>query len=132
MEEEIKRLKEKVAKLERKKLKASTGPETVVSQAEDGGHSEPSPMTTGLHISTPSVSSAASTDVCEICEKPGHDIFTCDLLKDDGPLSAKSITNAAHKAINGDREEEELDIWCEECEGPGHSAAECPNSDDVF
>lgn len=53
-------------------------------------------------------------DVCEICEQPGHDIFSCSLLKDDGPA----------------KHEEEL--VCEDCEGRGHVAANCPHSLDVF
>ncbi|KAL0062077.1 hypothetical protein AAF712_011077 [Marasmius tenuissimus] len=133
LDQEVERLKEKVAKLERKVSKTSTGPETVVAQAEEHVRSASLTSTAPSHISTPSISSVTSIDVCEICEKPGHDIFTCDLLKEDGPLSATSITSAAHKAINGDREEEEeLDVWCEDCEGHGHTAENCPNSEDVF
>ncbi|KAK1235248.1 hypothetical protein PQX77_001529 [Marasmius sp. AFHP31] len=133
LDQEIERLKEKNAKLERKISKTSTGPETVVAQAEEHVRSASLASSTPSHISTPSVSSVTSIDVCEICEKPGHDIFTCDLLKEDGPLSATSMTSAAHKAINGDREEEEeLDVWCEDCEGHGHTAENCPNSEDVF
>ncbi|KAL0571109.1 hypothetical protein V5O48_010841 [Marasmius crinis-equi] len=128
LEQEVERLKEKIGKLERKKSKSSIGPEAVVGE---GAHRESSTLTTTSHVSNSSFSSENGVDVCEICEKPGHDIFNCDLLKEDGPLSAKSITSAAHKAINGDREEE-LDVWCEDCEGHGHTAENCPNAEDVF
>uniref|UniRef100_A0A0W0FSC5 CAP-Gly domain-containing protein n=1 Tax=Moniliophthora roreri TaxID=221103 RepID=A0A0W0FSC5_MONRR len=119
LEEEVKRLKDKIARQEKKSAKFSTGlaPE---------------------NSSSSSTSHGPTGDVCEICERPGHDIFNCDLLKEDGPLSAKSTTNAAHKAINGDnptssdKETEPEDLWCEDCEGYGHLKEECPNSEDVF
>ncbi|KAG2351781.1 hypothetical protein BDR07DRAFT_1210480, partial [Suillus spraguei] len=66
-----------------------------------------------------------SEDVCEICERPGHDIFTCDLLRDDMPPSRDQ--NAVKK-MNGDSS----DLFCVDCEGYGHLAADCPHSLDVF
>lgn len=64
-------------------------------------------------------------DVCEICEQPGHDIFTCDLLKDDRPLSASSAGGFM-------RSKNLTDAFCEDCEEPGHTSANCPHSMDVF
>ncbi|VDB83413.1 unnamed protein product [Peniophora sp. CBMAI 1063] len=61
-------------------------------------------------------------EVCEICEQPGHDIFTCEALKGSGaPVGAPPAGGA-----------EVPDVFCEDCEGYGHTAAECPHSLDVF
>ena len=60
--------------------------------------------------------------MCEICERPGHDIFTCDLLKDDS-------SSAPH---NSDKAGTRGDLYCEDCEETGHVAADCPHSLDVF
>ena len=64
----------------------------------------------------------AEEEVCEICERPGHDIFTCDLLKDD--------SSSTHQKPNGTGPGGEL--RCEDCDETGHVAADCPNSLDVF
>lgn len=77
-------------------------------------------------------------DVCEICERPGHDIFSCEMLggttsptlmmsritgsDDPAPLGASVVTP----------EDDVLDVFCEDCEGHGHVAADCPHSLDVF
>ena len=61
-------------------------------------------------------------EVCEICERPGHDIFTCDLLKEG---AAPPSTTSSHFH---DMEE----LICEDCEERGHTAANCPHSLDVF
>ncbi|KAG6897401.1 hypothetical protein C0992_001907 [Termitomyces sp. T32_za158] len=50
--------------------------------------------------------------VCEICERPGHDIFGCDVL---------------NKGAEADHE-----LFCEDCESHGHIASDCPHSLDVF
>ena len=55
--------------------------------------------------------------VCEICERPGHDIFSCSMLRDDVGMNSRSST---------------APIFCEDCESPGHVAADCPHSLDVF
>ncbi|KAF9258302.1 hypothetical protein L218DRAFT_948467 [Marasmius fiardii PR-910] len=136
LEQEVEHLKEKLAKHDRKKAaKSSTDPDAIDQSKQGSRHvsQTSSSSTSTLHTPIASQSSQDVAIVCEICEKPGHDIFNCDLLKENGPLSAKSITSAAHRAINGDRDtEEELDLWCEDCEGHGHSAENCPNSEDVF
>ncbi|KAL1673859.1 hypothetical protein EV122DRAFT_293840 [Schizophyllum commune] len=69
--------------------------------------------------STASTVSEPAQQVCEICERPGHDIFSCDLLKEDSGRSSRASTAST-------------DLFCEDCEGHGHTAAECPHSQDVF
>lgn len=59
-------------------------------------------------------------DVCEICEQPGHDIFTCDLLRGDAAPMA------------GGKDVPPSELYCEDCENYGHVAADCPHSMDVF
>jgi CAP-Gly domain-containing linker protein 1 len=61
----------------------------------------------------------SSANTCEICEQPGHDIFTCPVLQ--GEKAAKNTTPSSHHHF-----------WCEDCERPGHIAADCPHSLDVF
>lgn len=104
---------------------------------------------------------ASEGPLCEICERPGHDIFSCDLLREDygtgsgdagansAPLDAdgedeNTVSFSSHvrhptpppssksKTPGEDGPEEELDVWCEECEGHGHRAEECPYAGDVF
>ncbi|KAF8973365.1 hypothetical protein BDZ97DRAFT_1780925 [Flammula alnicola] len=89
LEQEVERLKEK---LSRHKKTSKNGNEIV-----DGRH----------RLSTASSSTASSEnprgeEVCEICERPGHDIFNCSLLKDDGGGQ----------------------VVCEDCESPGHDVFE--------
>ncbi|KAK0199385.1 hypothetical protein DFS33DRAFT_1268680 [Desarmillaria ectypa] len=78
----------------------------------------------------PSTSSLASLDanavVCEICERPGHDIFTCDLLKGDAPAPI----NGTRSSMNGNAVDKSL--FCEDCESYGHLPMDCPHSMDVF
>ncbi|KAH0589374.1 hypothetical protein H2248_005132 [Termitomyces sp. 'cryptogamus'] len=52
--------------------------------------------------------------VCEICERPGHDIFGCDVLNKGAGVKRDS------------------ELFCEDCESRGHTAADCPHSLDVF
>ncbi|KAK0229731.1 hypothetical protein EDD85DRAFT_122029 [Armillaria nabsnona] len=77
----------------------------------------------------PSTSSLASLDagaVCEICERPGHDIFSCDLLKGNAPAPI----NGTGAALNGNTTDKSL--FCEDCESYGHLPVDCPHSMDVF
>ena len=60
----------------------------------------------------------ATTEVCEICERPGHDIFNCSLLKEDVRVPS---------GIQSGKEP-----FCEDCESPGHTTTDCPHSLDVF
>ena len=104
LEQEIDRLKDKISR-----AKKSSRPSTEPTQSH--------------RLSTASsneseVSGQNSSQVCEICERPGHDIFNCDLLKDDVPVS---------KSSRGTSE-----VVCEDCETPGHQASECPYAQDVF
>ena len=64
--------------------------------------------------------------VCEICEKPGHDIFTCSLLKED-PKGSSNGLRVAHQPRYGDS-----NMVCEDCDSHGHTASDCPHSLDVF
>jgi len=68
--------------------------------------------------------SVPSEDVCEICEQPGHDIFTCDLLKDGAP---KPSSKDKFTAVRISSEQ-----FCVDCESYGHLATDCPHSLDVF
>ena len=68
-----------------------------------------------------SAAASSSEPVCDICERPGHDVFDCDLLKDDVSPQLQI------KTALGDSE-----LYCEDCEEHGHVAANCPHSQDVF
>jgi CAP-Gly domain-containing linker protein 1 len=61
LEREVERLKEKLARSQKKSSR---------SGIEPNGAPPPPPPT-------------SSEEVCEICEQPGHDIFNCSLLKDE-------------------------------------------------
>ncbi|KAJ6499418.1 hypothetical protein C8R45DRAFT_982319 [Mycena sanguinolenta] len=101
LEQELERTKEKLAR----QRKASKGSSEVVDARRRPA----------------SVASSEVSDtegVCEICEKPGHDIFSCSLL------SAGTLTD--------DRNPSDSELVCEDCEGHGHVAADCPNALDVF
>lgn len=100
LEQEIERLKDK---LSRQKKSSKNSMESVASTLS----------ATSAHDQ--------NVDVCEICERPGHDIFNCDLLKGE---EVKSAASSEHKVS--------LDLFCEECESHGHLAADCPDSLDVF
>lgn len=63
---------------------------------------------------------ALAGDVCEICEQPGHDIFTCDLLRGGAAPAA------------GGKDAPPSELYCEDCENYGHVAVDCPHSMDVF
>ncbi|KAJ7703320.1 hypothetical protein B0H17DRAFT_1042700 [Mycena rosella] len=99
LEQELERTKDKLAR----QRKSSKGNSEVVETRRRTG----------------SVTSDISDNegVCEICEKPGHDIFSCSLLgagTSDGGTSPGS------------------ELFCEDCESHGHVAADCPHSLDVF
>ena len=124
LEREVSRLQERLAKSQKK---SSKGP------SEDARSSAtPSLSSVSSSISSrpdsamsDSASRSGGEDVCEICEKPGHDIFTCDLLKEDRPLSVGSASDFLKKSAMDD-------LFCEDCEEHGHTAANCPHSLDVF
>ncbi|KAG2145954.1 uncharacterized protein EDB93DRAFT_1150216 [Suillus bovinus] len=105
LEQELERLKEKLSRNNNKKSSKNC------LEPTDLPHRRRSP--------TPNINRSCSEDVCEICERPGHDIFSCDLLRDETPPVKKT---------NGDPS----DLFCVDCEGHGHVAADCPHSLDVF
>jgi CAP-Gly domain-containing linker protein 1 len=157
LEQEIERLNEKLRKASSKRSgKSSSGPNA--GDTSPAATAAPSPLKHNSSLSNGSASLAqisktngtatvaapavANGDepVCEICEKPGHDIFSCDLLREDyGHHDASSDTKLDEHVADtlghdGEVEEGEgeLDIWCEECEGHGHRADQCPYAEDVF
>lgn len=67
------------------------------------------------------------SEPCEICEQPGHDIFSCPLLKD----GSSGVSSGEQKGA-GAGAPIETDLFCEDCEERGHLAANCPYSSDVF
>lgn len=69
-----------------------------------------------------------SEEVCEICERPGHDIFTCDLLQE----GTTSQGNGLVRGQTPRKASDPSDLFCEDCESHGHVAADCPHSMDVF
>jgi len=106
LEQEVERLKNKLNSREKKTPKPSN------AEPVDGRN----------RLSAASLNTVSSThsvvdeEVCEICERPGHDIFSCSMLKDEPRTRATSVSG----------------LFCEECENPGHTAADCPHSLDVF
>ncbi|KAG2345466.1 hypothetical protein BDR05DRAFT_981848 [Suillus weaverae] len=111
LEQELEHLKEKLSRNNKKSTKNSL---------------EPTDLPPRKRSSTPNnFNQSSSDDVCEICERPGHDIFTCDLLRDETPPGPD---RNAVKKTNGDPS----DLFCVDCEGHGHVAADCPHSLDVF
>ncbi|KAK0499220.1 hypothetical protein EDD18DRAFT_1350645 [Armillaria luteobubalina] len=80
--------------------------------------------------STSSLASQGASVVCEICERPGHDIFSCDLLKGDAPSPAP--INGTGSALNGNGNAADKSLFCEDCESYGHLPVDCPHSMDVF
>lgn len=69
----------------------------------------------------PTISHAVTGQVCDLCEQPGHEIQDCPVLK--------TGSSDNYDAGNGGSNSE---LFCEDCEGRGHIAANCPHSMDVF
>lgn len=120
LEREVSRLQDKLARSQKKSSKTGV--------PDDPRSSLPS-MSSSASTRSESVMSQTTSrsgeDVCEICEQPGHDIFSCDLLKDERPLSSNSEASFLKKNVSDD-------LFCEDCEEHGHTAANCPHSLDVF
>jgi CAP-Gly domain-containing linker protein 1 len=111
LEQEVERLKEKLARNSKKLSKTSTESGETRSRAS-------------LESTTSTdTCNGRATDVCEICEQPGHDIFNCDLLKGSAPPTNETDW----KKGSGP-----LDLFCEDCDSPGHLATDCPHSMDIF
>ncbi|KIJ61359.1 hypothetical protein HYDPIDRAFT_31443 [Hydnomerulius pinastri MD-312] len=117
LEQEVERLKEKLSR-SKKPSKNSIEPADVV-------HRRISSASTVMS-SDDDFRSAPREDVCEICERPGHDIFTCDLLKEDAPAPPPRVKPAARQS------DPTPELYCVDCEGYGHVASDCPHSLDVF
>ncbi|KAF7361997.1 CAP-Gly domain-containing linker protein 2 [Mycena venus] len=100
LEQELERTKEKLAR----QRKISKGSSEVVDTRRRAG------SVAGSDVSD-------ADGVCEICEKPGHDIFTCSLLSAGTPTDDRTSDS---------------ELFCEDCESHGHVAADCPHSLDVF
>lgn len=130
LEREIERLKQKVGKggrssksgtdvsaPDQRLRKSSTNSANTLLSVDDDTNSLASTNDTVVLV-----------DVCEICEKPGHDIFTCPLLKDDLPTGAGASNVTSRRSPNPST----FELFCVDCEGHGHLAADCPHSLDVF
>jgi CAP-Gly domain-containing linker protein 1 len=138
LESEIERLKERLTRSQKKSSKTEL--------PEDSRSSVTSTSTLASHVSPLSAhpfpvqpfptrplkfsnsdktDSEHYTELCEICERPGHDIFTCDLLKDDHSLSTGNMVGTNSGSL-------EYNMFCDDCEERGHLAANCPHSMDVF
>ena len=112
LETEVSRLKDKLARSQKKSSKGPT---------DEPRSSAPSSVS---HSSVFSISSTAhGEDVCELCERPGHDAFNCDMLKEGRSSSL---------GMNSNRDSRADDLYCVDCEGHGHTADNCPHSMDVF
>ncbi|EJD02624.1 uncharacterized protein FOMMEDRAFT_107555 [Fomitiporia mediterranea MF3/22] len=114
---------------------SATSSTATVSLDANGSNSNPNAYSIRDSSSTAVANSEGETDgVCEICEGPGHDIFSCPLLKDGSGTetlpSTKSTSSGGGQ--RGGREPVETDLFCEDCESHGHLAADCPYSSDVF
>ncbi|EIW62820.1 uncharacterized protein TRAVEDRAFT_34134 [Trametes versicolor FP-101664 SS1] len=112
LEREVERLRDKVSRSQRKSSKTDL--------PEDPMHRPASSAST-----LSSNLGQTGEEVCEICERPGHDIFTCDLLKEDAPSRMSSRLSTVST-------DDMSEVICEDCEERGHTAANCPNSLDVF
>ncbi|KAF9458432.1 hypothetical protein BDZ94DRAFT_1292002 [Collybia nuda] len=104
LEQELERMKDK---LQRHKKSSKNSGDALESHGKNNG------LTNTTKSNTP------REEVCEICERLGHDIFNCDLLKGDTKQTHESVRVAS-------------DLFCEDCESYGHVAADCPHSLDVF
>jgi len=106
LEQEIEQLKEKLARVEKKSSKRGNQAIGLLSADSFDSMSDTNQPT-------------LAGDVCEICEQPGHDIFTCDLLRGGA-------------APTGGKDAPPSELYCEDCENYGHVAVDCPHSMDVF
>ncbi|KAH9957889.1 hypothetical protein BC827DRAFT_1137068 [Russula dissimulans] len=107
LEQEIEQLKEKLARVEKKSSRRGNQATGLASGDSFDSLSDTNQAT-------------LAGDVCEICEQPGHDIFTCDLLRGGAASTA------------GGKDAPPSELYCEDCENYGHVAVDCPHSMDVF
>ncbi|KZV63167.1 hypothetical protein PENSPDRAFT_221273 [Peniophora sp. CONT] len=127
LEQEVERLRAKAA---RKSSRSGAPPPPPAEDARRGSIALVSTTNPRASISSSIAGSSVNghgdvgpgVEVCEICEQPGHDIFTCEALKGSGAPVGPPPSGGADVP----------DVFCEDCEGYGHTAAECPPSLDVF
>ncbi|KAH7097082.1 hypothetical protein BKA62DRAFT_833506 [Auriculariales sp. MPI-PUGE-AT-0066] len=118
LEREVEQLKTKLAR-----SGASDRPPSLYSNSSSRHHHSSSRSSVSTTVSAAPVTASDET-VCEICEQPGHDIFTCPVLKGDDDYT--SPTTARSDA--GDPSQ----LWCDDCESHGHLPQDCPHSLEVF
>ncbi|KAF8530397.1 hypothetical protein BU17DRAFT_36275 [Hysterangium stoloniferum] len=118
LERELERYKDKLARATQRKLSKTSGESSLAP---------PSDTVSKKSATTVSEHTPPDGDVCEICEEPGHDIFSCHLLQGDTPS-----TNSSTRKNPSVTDSESSDLWCEDCESTGHTAADCPHSMDIF
>ncbi|GJJ06534.1 hypothetical protein Clacol_000726 [Clathrus columnatus] len=130
LERELERYKDKLERASQRKHSKTNGDPVINNTSSAGVASGPPPTVPAPalgHQSKLSIDRTSEGEICEICEQPGHDIFTCDLLKGDMP---SSNTRSSYTLSTTDSESS--DLWCEDCETSGHTAADCPHSMEVF
>lgn len=108
----MERYKDKLDRASQRKHSKTNGDPVVNTPAEV---SRPASTASSSHESKHSIDQSSMGDVCEICEEPGHDIFSCHLLKGDVPSS----TSRSSYTLSA-TDSESSDIWCEDCETPGY------------
>jgi hypothetical protein len=103
LEREIERLRGKLSRAESKKSSKMDGAEKEKQQEREKRPPLPPIMTTAP------LESEVSATICEICEQPGHDLFSCPILKDDDSSAAKPNASSPKE-------------YCEDCESYGHTS----------
>jgi CAP-Gly domain-containing linker protein 1 len=99
---------------------------TATAMPKDGAHSRSNSLIT------------SESDVCEICERPGHDIFSCDLLKESSSptlMMSRIVPEDATAVLSPVKPEPSRiteRLYCEDCDSEGHTSNECPYALDVF
>ncbi|KAL4268225.1 CAP-Gly domain-containing protein [Pleurotus pulmonarius] len=138
LEQELERVKDKLARAQKKLSTSSTSSHkpgdlpnprrqgSIASLASSESSSNSNILAPGL--SAVAGNSVSEEEVCEICEKPGHDIFSCGLLKEE----AQQKRSTPRKVVNGSGGGAAADLFCVDCESHGHVAKDCPHSLDVF
>lgn len=118
MERENEKLKGQLARLQKK----SSRPDPVDEDVPGAVLATIGNGKSGTSLVSPSSSVGTMGEVvCEICERPGHDLFGCDLLNKNGAMNGVITSSLSQD-----------DLFCEDCEERGHSAANCPHSLEVF
>jgi CAP-Gly domain-containing linker protein 1 len=142
LERELDSLRQAQRRAAKTVRKVSKGSSELDAVPEDRPATSPPPPTKDAgHARTTSLLGGDS-DVCEICERPGHDIFSCDLLREsssptlmmsritsaDSPAPAQGAKAAPPPPPAPAKEAK----YCVDCDSDGHVAEECPYALDVF